>query len=508
MIKKKTFYTFNDQQPLPLPYFLIMPPRIPKGLSKKKKIKEIEPTTAEEFLDAGTELEDNGDRWIASSSDVPKALRFYQKAYDHYLRAIQLGKVGPIVNDAAYNVARMQYVIYLKVVKPAIETDIVPSPVIPTSLDQVAVAHENALSLIEDGIVPVDLLYTYGQVLADLGEEREDFQIMAKAVDRFQQVLEYQLTNIVPAEDDTLNAGSVDASHSAAIGTTSKTEEISVGQTVTPATVMDTILTFLDCLTNIYQLCRSEHALQQDLTVNQTTQIVHVVVHRLVSIVKTYGVEDLSKSFLAVPRSSVNELAISLAQLQSTWCESLDDITAVWSNNSTSLPFYKQLLGPVEVLPELPDTPERFLAASDAFIGFCERPGLDPKVVWTALGQASQLLKQAWTLASATGAVVTLALKLQILLARGDIELQRSRIPGSAEAEANRAVLVKNAANLYFSAARVPTLGLGTSLGEGAERYKNEARVKALVLTAPDGKDNKEIRSIKGWQSVLRAWDA
>ncbi|KAF5094005.1 hypothetical protein D0Z00_003738 [Geotrichum galactomycetum] len=482
-----------------------MPPRIPRGLSKKKKpAKEIEPTTAEEFFDAGTVFEDSGDRWIASSSDVPKALRFYQKAYDHYLRAIQLGQRGSIVNDAAYNVARVQYVIYLKVVKPAVETDLVPSPVIPTSLDQVAAAHERALSLHDGSSLPVDLLYTYGQVLADLGEEREDLLIMTKAVERFQQVLEYQLENLVPADDDATDAG--EALSSEATGSASKTEEISVGYTVTPATVTDTILTFLDCLATIFQLCRSDHALQLDSAVEKTTEIVHIVVRELLTLVRTYGVEDLSKSFLAIPRSAVNELAISLAQLQSTWCESLDDITAIWSNGSAPLPFRDQLLGVVEALPELPNTPERFLAASDAFIGFCERPGLDPKVIWTALGQASQLLKQAWALAAAPGANVTLALKLQILLARGDTELQRSRVSGSADAEANRPVLVKNATNLYSSAARMPTLGLGTALGEGADQYKNEARVKHLVLTA--GAENEELRTIKGWQSILRAWDA
>lgn len=486
-----------------------MPPRIPRGLSKKKKpAKETEPTTAEEFFDAGTAAEDSGDRWIASSSDVPKALRFYQKAYDYYVRAIQLGQRGPIVNDAAYNIARVQYVIYLKVVKPAIETDLVPSPVVPTSLDQVAAAHERALSLHDGSGLPVNLLYTYGQVLADLGEEREDLQIMAKAVERFQQVLEYQLENLVPADEDAADTDDTAALPSETTGSASKTEEMSVGYTVTPATVTDTILTFLDCLATIFQLCRSDHALQLDSAVNQTTEIVHVVVRELLSLVRTYGVEGLSKSFLAIPRSAVNELAISLAQLQTTWCESLDDITAVWSNGSAPLPFRDQLLGTVEALPELPNTPERFLAASDAFIGFCERSGLASNVVWTALGQASQLLKQAWALAAAPGANVTLALKLQILVARGDTELQRSRVPGSADAEANRAVLVKNATNLYASAARMPTLGLGTSLGEGAEQYKNEARVKYLVLTAPNGTENEEIRTIKGWQSILRAWDA
>lgn len=51
------------------------PPRIPK-LSKEKKA--AEPTTASEFLDAGVDDEEHGDRWI-DSGDIPKAIRFYQK---------------------------------------------------------------------------------------------------------------------------------------------------------------------------------------------------------------------------------------------------------------------------------------------------------------------------------------------------------------------------------------------------------------------------------------------
>ena len=56
------------------------------------------PETADDFLSAGIEYEESGDRW--RPGDKPKAGRFYQRAIDAYTSALALDARA---FDAAYN---------------------------------------------------------------------------------------------------------------------------------------------------------------------------------------------------------------------------------------------------------------------------------------------------------------------------------------------------------------------------------------------------------------------
>lgn len=482
-----------------------MPPRIPKNLSKKKKSAAPVPQTPEDFLFAGTELEDFGDRWI-DSGDVPKALRFYQRAYTHYNQAISKGRNVPgegiHINDAAYNVARMQYVIYNKVVKNGVFDTIAPNTqaevqeVVPQSLDDVELAHRRALELVE-GQTHTDLWYTYGQVLSELGEEKEDLQLIMKAVEFFQKVLELQLTKLKQTADFEVEEGDenlplasehmrgADGQQQAM----SKSEEVDIDAGVSSSLVVETIVSCLDCFNTLLELCRDDDSpvITPHPAVAEYVSIglngVQVLAREFYGIVEKFGVEGTSSGvFTSIGETYAEEAAIAFAQILSTCAEDLPTLVAVWTQpliNEKSVSIVPKVLGMDETI-RLPATVQRYLAASDALIGFTERTGVPAETLWSALSQASALLKEAWNISSEA----TPTLKLQVLLARGDVDYMRTKVPLSA-VEKHRAVLEKNAVNLYTSAMNLP-LAMGNSLstgGIGAQLLKQEAEAKRLFVS-------------------------
>ncbi len=71
-----------------------------------------EPETADQCFNKGTEEEESGDRWI--TSDLSKALRFYQRAFDLYQKTL---KMNPKNLDALYNASRLLFSVYTEYIK-------------------------------------------------------------------------------------------------------------------------------------------------------------------------------------------------------------------------------------------------------------------------------------------------------------------------------------------------------------------------------------------------------
>lgn len=489
-----------------------MAPNIP---SKKKKKSAPTPVTVEDFLDCGVDEEDHGDRWI-DSGDVPKAVRFYQKAFDFYARAIDMGQRDPqaiqFVQDAAYNVARMQYVVYSKVCKNGqLSRDMANYAVVPKALEEVAAAHSRALALVPQGKMPTDLLHTYGQVLAELGEDRENLDLMRQAVDSFGQVLTYQLSELQTMEES--KQESVEESNTSGLATpdkaTKKTENVSIAEGVTPSAAVETIVAFLDAINTELELCRDDNSPaitpQPAVAENVKSAIagIHVVAREFFGLIGRFGVEGTEGcTFVSVASDLAAEAAITFAQTLSTCGDSLDLLLGIWSSeviSQESVPILEAVLGLRNNTITLPVTAQRFLAASDAFIGYAERPGVSAEIQWSAYSQASALLKRAWELASASSSI-DVSVKLQVLVARGDVDFLRSRVPLPA-AEKNREVLLRNAANMYASAINLPGAPMSLSSGGTAgQQLKREAKVKAMIVR---GAPESEIQTVEGYQTIL-----
>ncbi|QPG75560.1 hypothetical protein FOA43_002915 [Brettanomyces nanus] len=71
-----------------------------------------EPKTVNEIFDQATQEEESGDRWL--SSDLSKALRFYQRAYSLYMQALNID-VSHL--DTRYNASRLLFTVYTEYIK-------------------------------------------------------------------------------------------------------------------------------------------------------------------------------------------------------------------------------------------------------------------------------------------------------------------------------------------------------------------------------------------------------
>ncbi|KAA8897777.1 hypothetical protein TRICI_006654 [Trichomonascus ciferrii] len=172
----------------------------------KKGKKTQAPQTSEDFLEAGIEEEDGGDRWI-SSGDVAKGVRFYQRAYRLYRRCIELGADDVASKqDAIYNICRMEYVVYNKVVKTGVLEEISgqleddseqDGSVIVRDIRNIGKHYEEAIEML-GGIekCQIDLLYNFGQVTVETGEELEDPAYVEQGVKIFEMVMNRQADQI------------------------------------------------------------------------------------------------------------------------------------------------------------------------------------------------------------------------------------------------------------------------------------------------------------------------
>ncbi|VVT43998.1 uncharacterized protein SAPINGB_P000251 [Magnusiomyces paraingens] len=501
------------------------PPRIPK-LSKKKK-KAAEPTTASEFLDAGVDDEEHGDRWI-DSGDIPKAIRFYQKAAGYYQQAITMSRSNDktIRDDATYNFARMQYVVYTKVVKTGELDNLdlgrlgVPldgSGIVPTGISQVLQTQEHALNEVgSNGIngIPLDQLYTYGQVLAEAGEETENVATVQRAAEVFQGILERQLVAISELENEEFDDGEITTVENPQQA--DKTVALAAQEGVVPTSVVETITSLLDSLNTLLELSRDDSTpfILPQPPVPQCLEAVANTVRQLSQISTKYnGTSDQKTSFLAIPSRVLSDAHIAIAQILSTCSESVECLVAIWTEPPSSpvlVEFLPKVLGPnISRKPlGLPDTVHCALAAADALFGYAERPGISADVRWTAYSRSLTILKTAWerVAAGATGyADADPAEKLQVLMARGDAELLRASLQGLPAAEKHREVLRRNARNMYTSADNLPLVASGVKLtGSSPEilRMKREIHIKTALL---DGRTDDPVLQGVGAQRVLAA---
>ncbi|KAJ5775914.1 uncharacterized protein N7511_000925 [Penicillium nucicola] len=125
--------------------------------SKKKSASKQAPVTADDYLAAGVELEEAGEKWRAG--DAAKSMRFFMRAITNYDEGLQK---HPGTFDLAYNKARVQYEITQH---PKLAAQL-PAP--QGEILQVALqSHREALVLEQDN---ADVLFNSGQVLTSLAE--------------------------------------------------------------------------------------------------------------------------------------------------------------------------------------------------------------------------------------------------------------------------------------------------------------------------------------------------
>ncbi|KAI5301058.1 hypothetical protein KEM56_002011, partial [Ascosphaera pollenicola] len=127
----------------------------------KQQQQNTAPETADEFLAAGVELEEGGEKWRVG--DPVKGMRFYMRAIEMYDNGL---RHYPNAFDLAYNKARTQYEITQH---PKLSKQL-PAPLLDV-LNAALQSHRAALVLNQES---VDALFNTAQVLTSLAEALTD----------------------------------------------------------------------------------------------------------------------------------------------------------------------------------------------------------------------------------------------------------------------------------------------------------------------------------------------
>ncbi|CUS07040.1 unnamed protein product [Tuber aestivum] len=464
--------------------------RLPPIRSNKRKKKL--PETSEEFLDAGIELEESGDRWRAG--DKVKAGRFYIKAIESYEAALQRNQWS---FDATYNRARLQYQL-------AQHPNLLPTPsdVTPRSLLEKAVqSHRECLVLNPEN---QDALFNTGQVLCSLAEALVEYRntpvevrseasnFLCEAVEVFQKCLQVQEsqhaslglgngtgTGIGDEGDTDMDADEPPSEHENPVpseggqgdddqmseGSGSGSAQWVIVQTpVTLTQILDTALAQLDACASLLPLCA-----------------VASLGGKSLSWAQSMGETLISSKIIPLSQEIGREQDVALAKAnfgvslgEASFRAGLTDLAGWEAAIHLAFPNSE---GTAQGFQELCDKADAHIQLASAASEKTEEGGAAANLAWRHYALSAKSLSAAAKLEPA---------KSEIHIARGDVEILRAKLSVPAAAE-SRDVLVKNAGVYYRGAKRL----------EGDARIRIEAAVKEAMVAFEGGDGGELLKGIE-----------
>ncbi|KAJ5404111.1 hypothetical protein N7509_003982 [Penicillium cosmopolitanum] len=454
---------------------------------KKKAAKQATPVTADDFLAAGVELEEAGEKWRAG--DAAKSMRFFMRAIANYDDGLTR---HPDAFDLAYNKARVQYAITQH---PKLAAQL-PAP--QAEILQVALqSHRDALVLDQDN---ADVLFNSGQVLTSLAEAISDAKhpaeeqlmqastYLQEAIELFQRCLVLQemkytemqeeMEQMQSSTDDQAQQQAPPQPTEAEVQAESEAGDdpqehwAAIVEPVTKNTLVDTAVAQLDTLTALCNLLTSNPGAGG------------------VGWVQEYSSELIQTRLPAYMEGSDRqyEAALSRAKLVCAIHEVL------YRGGHTDVQTYQQEVGQAFGAElDVSADPEGLCHKADALTSlntaFAEvPPHEDPETL--ALSISTR-----WSSLSAALDALTAATKLpdaenlpKIHIARGDAEMQRWRLGrepwNHALAKQNGAMLLRNAQTYYRGAAAL-------ARRDGAAVEERDGSCKEAIAAAVDGQNTK-----------------
>ncbi|MCJ1251203.1 hypothetical protein MMC30_008434 [Trapelia coarctata] len=447
-------------------------------LSKKKEKHPVAgPETADDFLAAGVEFEEAGEKWRAG--DASKSCRFFTRAIDMYGAGLRR---HPHSFDLAYNKARLQYEIsqQLRLLEQ------LPTPLV--ELLQLAVeSHRYALAQKQDD---ADALFNTAQVLTSLAEtssgghtggptDRENaLKAFREALELFQRCLdvqEYQWNEaqtVMGTMSTTPSQGQHEGEESNVSqeqpGTPQEEQWVSIVEPITADTLFDTMIAQIETITAMCGLM----VLQDPSGFPWMEEYSNSLFQRMSSF--TEGSDKLQELFL----SRANFL-----------CAYAD---ASFRVGNADLPTYqRELNSAFSNDQDLSNIPQGLCDRADAFMAFVL--GTYSAMASTPLSDLdlTELSDLHWRYLTRALTDLTAATKLpdvvnlpKIHIRRGDCELMRFRL-GEAptlykQAAQNAALLLKNAETYYRGAVKLAQV-------EKSQQEEWEAMVKEAVVNGLNG---------------------
>lgn len=471
-----------------------------------------EPLTAEEFLDQGAVDEESGDRWLGS--DLAKALRFYQKAYSLYLTAINIGK-GSVLVDSYYNASRLLFQVYDTYFK----TDGVDVSALPNvhevtgstssviqPLEAIVSAHEKAIQVVEaaHGSLSLDLLFNtalvytevieegqyknsdkdFSQVLV-LGQKTQDIikRVLTRQVEELQKFVGEILSLQNPEAGDDNTGFQIDQ-----MGEGAKEEGYTSELVLQPPDLFETVLA-------AYKLSQ---AILESVSHDSELPPARDLINTFLTTVDAIGeevVNNFSESsnsqpdfISSVSQEQINELSIHKQNIHGLLMKDIESVYPLWEDAL------------------LPRTPERYMSAADNIQASLDRYDVNihsntDEMCWKALVQMNTHYKQAQELlsqqlsekrkSSGEGVGQLTSTLSSVLVARSDIDLQRSLLTSYEPAVKNSNILLGNAKTFLKSAMNIANTagGLRERAIEKTQREKRKAEA-VMRLCLLEGKSS------------------
>ncbi|CAI5760634.1 unnamed protein product [Candida verbasci] len=477
--------------------------KLPK-LSKKIQSKIEDKDVSElDFLEQGSIDEESGDRWLGS--DIAKSLRFYQKAYNNYLKSIETD----YNIDAYYNSSRLLFQIYnllktdgLKLKDLNNIDEIFGSNSIIQPLDQILKAHEDAIKQAKtQGAQPSpDLLFNFAVVYNEFIDVQGDstdltnlFNVFSLAAEIFETLLASQLNELEKFADELQNIdnSTVFSGNRNANGGNKRQEELVSAEVVQPTDLCETVLASYKLMSSMYDA---------DFATPQNLQSIADLISPLM-----YYTDDIVEKLLEKYsyKSHISDMLDNITKVQHDEIHILR--ISIMGSYHTDLEFmmkHWQVIG-------LPETPERYMTASDNIQAYLDRNEInldkvnksaneDKEIYWRCLTFQNTELKKAQELLNGQlkikrkspdgtelGIGSLISQISEVIIARADIELTRS-LMDYEPAIKNKNVLFNNAKVFLKSAMNIANTsgGLREKITEklSREQRKTESALRLCYL--------------------------
>ncbi|KAM3070473.1 hypothetical protein ACMFMG_010296 [Clarireedia jacksonii] len=465
-----------------------------KENKKKSKRAPQVPSTADEYLAAGVDFEEAGEKW--RGGDAAKSTRFFIRAIDTYDEAL---RKFPQSFDLAYNKARVQYELtqYPKLTAQLPGTLV---ELLGTALE----SSRRALGLKGDN---ADVLFNTAQVLTSLVEaisesrgfsSEDSLSLLEEAIELFQRCLALQEYQYAESQAQAQAQATFDPSQESS-DDGQDTEQggalISEGGSQTPqddrwATIIEpvTLDSLLDTL------------LAQLQTLTTLCGLMNADAGRGLAWVEEYSIpltEEKLQKYLQGNTERVQEADITRANFIAALAD------ANFRVQKIDIGTYERALNDAYATVNVDDYPEGLCNKAEAFIAYNSSLRMNFDAV-----QSREVSTSRWKVLTAALDSLTKASKLpaadnlpKIHLLRGDVELLRLQLgqpPSNYDiAVKNGAVLAKNAEKFYR--------GAGTlARNEGAKKEAEEAAVKEALAVGLSGETQKLVELVKMQTEVVR----
>ncbi|PQE18149.1 hypothetical protein CJF30_00009319 [Rutstroemia sp. NJR-2017a BBW] len=463
-----------------------------KENKKKSKHAPQVPSTADEYLAAGVDFEEAGEKWRAG--DAAKSTRFFVRAIDTYDEALRR---FPDSFDLAYNKARVQYELTQY---PKLMAQLPGSLVelLGTALE----SSRRALGLKGDN---ADVLFSNtAQVLTSLveaisesrGSSSEDsLTLLEEAIELFQRCLalqEYQYTESQTQAQATFDPqGSSDDGQDTEEGGAPISEGGSqaveddrwatIVEPVTLDSLLDTLLAQLQTLTTLCGLMNADAGRGLAWVEEYSTPLI----------------EEKLQKYLQGNPDREQEAGITRANFIAALADANFRVQRI------DIGTYERALNDAYASVNVDDYPEGLCNKAEAFISYNSSLRMNFEAA-----QAREVSISRWKVLTAALDSLTKASKLptadnlpKIHLLRGDAELLRLQLgqpPSNYDiATKNGAVLAKNAEKFYR--------GAGTlAKNEGAKKEAEEAAVKEALAVGLSGETGKLLELVKMQPELVR----